>query len=47
MKFSALAIAGFISLVSAQAESTVVVHATYTDVVSLYPDQDHHLLLWR
>lgn len=33
MKFSALAIAGFISLVSAQAESTVVVHATYTDVV--------------
>lgn len=33
MKFSALAITGFISLVSAQAESTVVVHATYTDVV--------------
>ncbi|KAF5098769.1 hypothetical protein D0Z00_001928 [Geotrichum galactomycetum] len=33
MKISALAIAAFISLVSAQAESTVTVHSTHTDLV--------------
>lgn len=33
MKFSALAVAAFVSLVSAQANSTVIVHPTHTNVV--------------